>query len=125
MTDCKMNVLLIEDDELIRETIQGILESEGYEVFSAANGQEGLEIFGTMPSPCIILLDLFMPVMTGIEFLKALGPSAMSLPIVALSAAPPDGEAVQEIKPFLKGFMKKPIDLYNLLSTVKSFCEEA
>ena len=66
-------ILLIEDDDSIREITQELLESEGYGVSTAANGQAALENLAKMePLPCLILLDLMMPVMDGLTMLEKL-----------------------------------------------------
>src|SRR5690349_12155021 len=64
-------VLLVEDEEESRESLQEILELEGYHVVTAANGQEALDKMNKI-EPCVILLDLFMPVMDGWQFLERL-----------------------------------------------------
>lgn len=66
------SILIIEDEKAIRETFRLALEMEGYQVNEASNGKEGLEALSTMPRPCVILLDLMMPVMNGWAFIRAL-----------------------------------------------------
>jgi CheY-like chemotaxis protein len=65
-------VLIVEDDEDIRTTTADILLEEGYSVRLAANGKEALGWLRAGLRPCVILLDLMMPVMSGYEFLKTL-----------------------------------------------------
>src|SRR5690606_16492213 len=65
-------MLVVEADVDVRETLEDILESEGYTVTTAANGQEALERLSGAALPCVVLLDLMMPVMNGREFLAAL-----------------------------------------------------
>jgi PleD family two-component response regulator len=61
----KGRVLVIEDDSLVRDAMESLLEDEGYEVWSAENGQEALRWLQTDSLPDIIVLDLKMPVMDG------------------------------------------------------------
>ncbi len=61
---CK-DILVVEDDAGIREALRMILELEGYNIREASNGKEGLEVLKSMPRPCLILLDLMMPIMDG------------------------------------------------------------
>src|SRR5579863_6011707 len=61
-------LLVIEDDQDVRDTLCDVLRDDGYEVVSAANGQEALTYLNSHPPPSMILLDLMMPVMTGSEF---------------------------------------------------------
>jgi CheY-like chemotaxis protein len=63
-------VLIVEDDEAIRETLRELLEFEGFEVATAANGREAVSQLQRTERPCLILLDLMMPVMNGWEFLR-------------------------------------------------------
>src|SRR4051812_34875241 len=62
----RYRLLVVDDDEDIRETLQAVFESEGYLVTTASNGLEALDRLRTMPTaPCVIVLDLMMPVMSG------------------------------------------------------------
>src|SRR4051812_45925868 len=116
-------VLVVEDDEPILYTIQELLESEGYTVVTAKNGKEALERMKSVTHPCMILLDMFMPVMDGWQFIEHLathsGDTLAQIPIVVTSAA---GERAKEAGQKLGGYIKKPIDLDQLLSTVEKFC---
>ncbi len=70
------SVLVVEDDAALNEAYCIILRSAGYEVSTAFNGQEALDLLGRMSTlPQVILLDLRMPVMDGIEFLRAFQPA--------------------------------------------------
>jgi CheY-like chemotaxis protein len=106
-------VLLIEDDESIRNTLKMALELEGYTVFEAENGEEGLALLPSKPD--LILLDLMMPRMDGREFLerKKQLPEYAHIPSILLSAAmrlqvPVDATL----------FLEKPIDLGRLIEEV-------
>lgn len=112
-------ILIVEDDESIRETLQAVLELEGHEVLTAENGQEGLNVLATQPQPCLILLDLMMPVMNGWEFATALEKDAKfsSIPIIVVSAYTDKATTIKSI-----AFLKKPIDLRSLNETVKKWC---
>ncbi|HVP59898.1 MAG TPA: response regulator [Myxococcaceae bacterium] len=67
-----LTVMVVDDQALFRRSLQDRLRSDGYDVVSAENGAEALELLQAAPSPCVILLDLMMPVMNGVEFLHAL-----------------------------------------------------
>src|SRR5260370_42294949 len=64
--------MVVEDDPDIRECVQMILEDEGFDVVTAANGAEAEEELSRMEEPCVLLLDLMMPVMNGWELLEHL-----------------------------------------------------
>lgn len=127
MKNSQKQILLIEDDSDIRESIQLLLEMEGFTVRTARNGKEGLEYLAKIAHPCLILLDLFMPVMNGYQFLDALeknGDLIASLPIIVLTAAANHGNALTEVKKKSKGILRKPIDLEGFLKVVKQYCCE-
>lgn len=116
---CK-SILIVEDEKDIRDTLQQVLEIEGYHVVTAANGREGLERLTKLPQPCLILLDLMMPVMNGWEFLKAHRENDIfaTIPVVIVSAV---GEAGQPT--MASGFIKKPVNLDALLKFVHYYCD--
>ena len=68
----RMNIYVVEDDVDLRESIKELLEMEGFSVLTAGNGREGLNLIERDGEPCLILLDMMMPVMNGWEFLEAL-----------------------------------------------------
>ena len=117
---CKKTVLIIEDDHDIRETFKQLLELEGYTVATASNGKEGIDILNKMQSPCLILLDLMMPVMNGWEFLSAqkADERLSKIPVVVVTAV---GKESAE-SPSATGYIKKPVELEVLLETVKQYC---
>src|SRR5262245_40170839 len=82
------DILLIEDDVDIRTILKDALEWEGYRVYTASNGQEGIDILPEIPAPGLILLDLMMPIMNGWEFADALETyhPYSDIPIVTISA---------------------------------------
>lgn len=110
-------VLVVEDDELIRENLRDILELEGFRVETAENGKKGLERIKALDGNCLVLLDLQMPVMTGEELLQVLraetNAALRATPIIVITArgTPPPGLKVP--------FLHKPIDLDLLLTLVK------
>lgn len=116
---CK-DILVVEDDEGIRDTLKLALELEGYTVTTAANGQEGLDVLPTMPTPCLILLDLMMPVMNGWAFAEALRADMVlaPIPVVVVTAFAEKAARVAQARAILK----KPIDFDSLLRLVKQFC---
>src|SRR5262245_34872901 len=81
-------VLIVDDDYDIRATLHEILSDEGYDVASSANGFEALQALRSGTAPCLILLDLMMPVMDGWQFRaqQLSDPTLASIPVVVLSA---------------------------------------
>ena len=112
-------VYVIEDDSDLRRTIGEALEAQGYDVVAAANGAEALEALrreGTRP--CLILLDLMMPVMNGYEFRKEqrADPALAEIPVVVISAHA-RGQVDADV------FLPKPIGLRRLLAVIADFCK--
>ena len=118
---CK-SLLIIEDEPDIRSVLQQTLEFEGYEAFTAANGQEGLELLAKIPRPCLILLDMMMPIMSGWEFLEKYSSDDVlaTIPVVIVSAA---GEKAKSSA--AKDFIRKPVELDRLLQVVREYCTPA
>lgn len=107
-------VLIIDDEPDLRNGLGDIFEDEGYRVVTAADGQEGLERMRSLARPCVVLLDLIMPILSGNEAYTAMqaDPALVGIPVIVMTSAPwlaPSGVLV----------MRKPIDLDRLLATVK------
>lgn len=113
-------ILVLEDDEGIREGLCLALELEGYSVNARTNGVEGLRALSEAPLPCLILLDLMMPVMDGWSFVEALrrNLSLASIPIVVVSAFSDQTEGM----PLVRRVLRKPVDLGMLLHVVRQYC---
>lgn len=113
-------ILVVEDDADIRDMIVLALEAEGYQVTSAVNGKDGLNLLPSLARPCLVLLDLMMPVMNGWEFLQAKRQSDILavIPVVIVSAFAEQAQREENVL----GVLKKPIDLDALLKFVKQYC---
>lgn len=119
-------ILIVEDDEDIRENMVTLLEDEGYRAFSAKNGKEAIDfiIETSLPMPRLIALDLYMPVMDGKAFLAALEqnrPAAKfgRLPVILLTASGEHEREGLENETF--GILRKPIDIDEFLGIVKRY----
>jgi CheY-like chemotaxis protein len=98
-------VVVVDDDEAVREAIADVLALEGYEVMTARDGDEALRVLERAPRPCIALIDLVMPRVDGWELMRAIGeaPSLRDIPVVCTTAgrgAPPEGCHSMLRKPF-------------------------
>ncbi len=113
-------VLIVEDDEAIRETLRLSLELEGYQVSTASNGQEAIDTLSGEEAPCVILLDLMMPVMNGWEFIEYTqkDPRLSRIPVLIVTAY---YEQAKKLK--ADGVIKKPIDLDVLMKTLDRYFE--
>ncbi len=114
------SILLVDDDLDIRESFADFLREEGYQVFEAEDGAQALKrMEATGEDPCLVLLDLMMPVMNGREFLEHLRVQQKleSVPVVVLTAAGPGAPVVGA-----RRVLRKPIALGALLDAVREFC---
>jgi len=113
-------ILLVEDDAAAREALSDILRDEGYAVQTAENGRQALAYLESAARPCLILLDLVMPVMDGWEFReRQLAATELSaIPVVVLTATAGKGVAGVDAKDILR----KPIDFDALLRRVEAHC---
>jgi CheY-like chemotaxis protein len=116
------NILVVEDDESIRETMLMMLELEGYTARGAANGREALKLLRQMEPPCLILLDLMMPVMDGWQFRQeqVRDPELASIPVVIVSALASIREKVAGLN--AAGYLQKPVEPADLLHIVRRLC---
>lgn len=120
MSGCK-TVLIVEDDDSIRETMRLALEMRGYQVATAANGKEGIALLAELPEPCLILLDLMMPVMDGWGFVTEMSrdPRLGRIPVVVVTAF-----TNQAAKIAARSVLAKPVPLDVLYETVRTYCGE-
>ncbi|HEX2172583.1 MAG TPA: response regulator [Dehalococcoidia bacterium] len=119
MADCP--VLVVDDDEAIRDLVTQILETEGYAVATATNGAEALDVIEdirrTHPTcPALILLDMRMPVLDGWGVARTLKERGLRLPIVVMTAARDARVWAAEIG--ADSYLAKPFELDDLLLTV-------
>ena len=113
-------VMVVEDDPDIRDCLQMILEDEGFDVVTAGNGAEAEAVLAGMKDPCVLLLDLMMPVMNGWELLDHLRRDGKlddgGLNVVVVSASPnplPEGPVA---------CMRKPVHADQLIRTIRQYC---
>jgi CheY-like chemotaxis protein len=120
MTGAKL-ILVVDDDDDIRDAVRDALEAEGYDVAVAANGKEALEQLQTDPTPALILLDLMMPVMSGEEFVQRQrqDPRLAQIPVVIVTADGRIHEKAAAIQ--AAGYVRKPVTLEGLLGIARQF----
>lgn len=112
-------ILIIDDDEPIRESLKLGLEAEGYEVETAAGGSEGLERFGSGNGWGLVLLDQRMPGMNGLEVLHRLRATRRSVPVMLLSGHLSMELTGKSLHCGARGFLTKPISLRSLREVVR------
>lgn len=110
--------MVVDDDPDIRETLAELLEDEGFDVVTAANGAEALEVLASGPLPRVILLDMMMPVMDGFEFRLAqkMAEELAPIPVVIITAgADPRSRNLDAA-----AVLRKPLDVSRLLETIRA-----
>ncbi len=112
-------ILVIDDQRPIRSTLKDILEMEGHTVSLAEDGAKGVETF-TAEKPDLVLTDIKMPAMDGMEVLAKIMDTKADCPVIMISGHGDIDTAVECIKRGAYDFIQKPLDLNRLLITVKN-----
>lgn len=115
-------VLLVEDNDDVREMMALALQLAGHDVLLASNGRDALDKLKERPRPCVILLDLMMPVMNGWEFREALRaePALRDVPVIVVSAL--NQELAEHVG--ASAYLPKPIDIDRMLDIVAEHCDD-
>jgi CheY-like chemotaxis protein len=117
-------ILVVDDDPEIRESLSELLDHKGYWVLQAENGRRALDVLKEVPArtPCIVVLDLAMPVLDGHQFLKyrAEDPRLRHIPVVVVSGNPRPLPALEGIEAYLQ----KPLEPELLLEIIRRTCDE-
>jgi CheY-like chemotaxis protein len=113
-------VLIVDDDPDVRRMIQLLLETSGYQTMSASNGAEALERIHEC-RPCVVLLDMVMPVMDGFEFrrLQLNDPEISEVPVICLTAHYEPGQVTTQLK---APCLQKPPHFPQILDAVGAKC---
>ena len=117
-------VLIVDDDLHIRETLASVFDDEGYTVKVAKHGEDAINQLRSDPerTPCVILLDLMMPVMDGFQFRRELLRDATysNIPVVILSAGADLQRRTQTLH--VSSTLRKPVRLADVLKVVEQHC---
>ena len=113
------SVLIIDDEVGIRESLQTLLELEGYDVETAANGEQGISRIGDRPFD-LVLLDLALPDRNGIDLLAEIRAHAPQLSVIMITAYGTVENAVKAMQAGAANFVQKPWDNEKLLADVRS-----
>ncbi len=119
----KAKILVVDDEEEILRSLCGSLEDEGYEVTTARDGAEAMELV-RLKHPDIIFLDIWLPGMDGIETLKAIKEFDADIEVVIMTGHGTVNTAVQAIKLGAADFLEKPLSLDVVLETIRKILEQ-
>ena len=109
-------VLVVDDEPDMRESLRDALGDEGYSVFVASNGLEALRILPVLKRPCVVILDIIMPIMSGTELYSVLSttPELADIPVLISTSDPSRAPGQVPV-------MRKPVDLDRLLLVLAGF----
>lgn len=116
----KKKILVVDDDHSLREVLRLLLENDGFDVTCAGNGREALgRLRAESPQPCLILLDVMMPVMDGHQFLaeRKRDPEIAQIPTVVLTAS--DHATVNDDTVEV---LPKPFEIRTLFKVIDQLC---
>jgi Response regulator containing a CheY-like receiver domain and an HD-GYP domain len=114
-------ILIVEDDPRNMKLFRELLQVNGYATFEANNGKKGIEM-AREKQPDLILMDIQMPVMDGLEATRILKsyPVTAGIPIIALTSAAMAGDREKTVQAGCDVFLSKPIDIHDFLEKVAS-----
>ncbi len=118
-------ILLVDDEQCVRELGNGILGQAGYDVVSACDGREALEIYRQRKNEiALIILDLDMPLMDGKQCLAEILEIDPEGRVLIASGYSPDGATRESLEGYAKGFVEKPFDSKQFLNAVRNALNE-
>ena len=119
-------ILLVEDDEMNMKLVRDVLQATGYATLEATSGEEAIEVARTH-APALVLMDVRLPGIDGIEALARLrrDEQTTSITVLALTAQAMIGDREQFLDAGFDGYLAKPVDVDELIQTVKEHCEPA
>jgi len=118
-TETKQRVLIVEDDRAVRDSLRRSLEFNGYDVALATDGAEALAGIGTM-RPDVVVMDVMMPRLDGIETTRALRSVGNTVPILVLTARDAVGDRVEGLDAGADDYLTKPFALDELLARLRA-----
>ncbi len=115
----KPRVLVVDDDQAVRESLRRSLEFNGYEVHLAGDGAEALAGIGAL-GPDVVVMDVMMPRLDGLEATRALRTAGNDVPIIVLTARDAVGDRVEGLDAGADDYLTKPFALQELLARLRA-----
>lgn len=119
MKNLRRKILIVEDEESIRYLLEQNLEFEGFEVLLAEDGEQGLKMAETQ-NPDLVLLDLMLPKMSGMEICKRLRGTGNEVPIIMLTAKGQPMDKVIGLKTGADDYLTKPFEIMELIARIEA-----
>jgi CheY-like chemotaxis protein len=117
------HILVVDDEKSVREVLKDALEYYGYKVTIACNGQEGLEYFNNSHNFKLVITDIRMPIMDGIEFARSIRNSAKpDMPIIAITGFVVDKKIERDL---FNSVIGKPFDLASMAKVISQHIESS
>jgi two-component system cell cycle response regulator DivK len=113
-------ILIVEDNKKNLKLVRDVLQVKGYETLEAGTAEDGLKLARAL-APDLILMDIQLPGMNGIDALRALRaePATMAIPVIAITASVMQQDRQEYLRTGFNGFIEKPINLRKFLDTVQ------
>ena len=116
-------ILVVDDEQDIRDLVAATLEDEGYECNKAEDGSAALKVLDSSQPFDLIITDLQMPKLTGLEFLSKVREQNISTPVIVLTAYGSKESAIEALRLGAYDFLEKPFNIPELLDHIKSAVE--
>ena len=124
MDSSKPRVLVVDDDKAVRESMRRSLEFNGYDVVLAEDGAQALAVIGSV-HPDVVVMDVMMPRLNGLEATKALRAAGNDVPIIVLTALDAVGDRVDGLDAGADDYLTKPFALPELLARLRALLRRA
>ena len=120
------SVLVVEDNEKNMKLFRDVLRAKGFATIEAITGEEGVEL-ARRHAPSLVLMDVHLPGIGGVEALARMRADerTASIPVVALTAQAMRGDRERFLEAGFDGYLAKPVDVFELIGTVRALCGDA
>jgi two-component system, cell cycle response regulator DivK len=117
-------VLIVEDNEKNMKLFRDVLQATGYSTLEATTGEEAVEL-SLSQAPALVLMDVQLPGIDGVEALERLRQNerTASIPVLALTAQAMSGDRERFLEAGFDGYLAKPVDVGELIETVREHCD--
>lgn len=114
------NILIVDDEEHIREIISEFLDGQGYQIFEAADGEVALQLYENNEF-ALVITDIRMPKMNGLELLNAIKTKNQNQPVVLMTGYDLSKNEIANLTHHADGYVLKPFTLNQMLNYVKQY----